>query len=118
MTETEYAESYDQALKGAERLKVVTGDEREELLLQLSENALILRQTAIRDHLDGCSIHTDCGWGDVPEPNNPLNDFTWESGLRQGLLAEAAEGIRTGAIVPWAPQPKPDFSNLPFYRAR
>lgn len=118
MTETEFADSYALALTLADRLKVVVGDERDEVLQTLSETALVVRNTAIREHLSACSIHAECGWDGVQEPNNPLNDYTWEGAWRQGLLSEAAEGIRTGTIAPWLPVPRPVFSDLPFYRAR
>jgi hypothetical protein len=118
MNETQFAEAYAEAQAAVDRLKVVTGDARDALLLELSENTLVLRETAIREHLNGCSVHTDCGWGETPEPNNSRNDLTWESSWRQGLLAEVAEGIKTGTIAPWTPQPKLVLSDLPFYRAR
>ena len=122
MNETSYAELLSQAVDAAEQLQEATSEERAAILSALADNNLVVRNTIIRDHLQGCQNHFNCGWQDVQDPSTPRNEDSWAT--RSALVVTARDAIREGHVNPWLPEVRPTVEQLsnaslfPFYRAR
>lgn len=121
MNETEFDEQMQRAAEVRDLIAMASTNDMPGMLNMASEIDLVLRQTAINEHLRVCNDHGTCGWLDVPEPWNVKSDDSWKSDFRKDLLDRAREAIKDGSVEPWLPEAPAENLNpqdYPLFRAR
>jgi hypothetical protein len=121
MHELEHDLQFNEAVKTRGLIEAAAAEAVPDLLRSASNITLVLRHTAIQEHLRGCQNHVACGWLDTSEPFNVRNDESWSSPEKLQLIAATQRGIADGSIVPWlpaAPPANPNPEDYPLFRAR